>query len=140
PDGRPHNLAELVTDSGNNAHVKVTTDLQAFALIVTAEPYSAVRRPSDVVVAENEIRPTTEGKVEYVNAKYELLPRGQYAWNMPTNLESVTSNGPKVSMKEYEQRLALYQAQSAIEIARQANAPQYAADVFNKAEQQYSNA
>lgn len=76
PDGRPHNLGELLTNSGDDTHVKVTTDLQAFALIVTAEPYSAVRRPSDVVVAENEIRPTTEGKVEYVNAKYELLPRG----------------------------------------------------------------
>lgn len=140
PDGRPHNLGELLTDSGNDSHVKVTTDLQAFALIVTAEPYSAVRRPSDVVVAENEIRPTTEGKVEYVNAKYELLPRGGYAWNVPANLESVTINGPKVSMKEYEQRLALYQAQSAIEIARQANAQQYAAPTFDKAEQQYRTA
>jgi hypothetical protein len=32
------------------------TDLQALALIVTAEPYYAVRQPSNVVVLENVIR------------------------------------------------------------------------------------
>src|SRR5579859_5826857 len=44
PQGRPHNIGELIPDSGDKARVHVTTDLQAFALIVTAEPYSAVRQ------------------------------------------------------------------------------------------------
>ena len=53
PEGRPKNLGELLVDSSNKAHIKVTTDLQAFGLMVTAEPYYSVTTPSDVVVAEN---------------------------------------------------------------------------------------
>ena len=56
----------------------MTTDLQAFGLIVTAEPYAAVRQPSDVVVMENEIRPDTIGKIEPIQAKYDPPPRGEY--------------------------------------------------------------
>src|ERR1700729_856363 len=78
PEGRPRNLGEVLVDSSNKAHLKVTTDLQAFGLMVTAEPYYSVSLPSDVVVAENLIRPDTIGTREEVTAKYELLPRGEY--------------------------------------------------------------
>ncbi len=61
PEGRPRNLGEVLVDSSNKAHVKVTTDLQAFGLMVTAEPYYSVSIPSDVVVAENVVRPDTIG-------------------------------------------------------------------------------
>jgi hypothetical protein len=64
PEGHPKNLGEIVPASSDKAHTTVTTDLQAFGLIVTAEPYAAVREPSDVVVLENEIRPDTIGSVE----------------------------------------------------------------------------
>jgi hypothetical protein len=101
PDGRPHNLGEVVANSGDHASLRVTTDLQAFALIVTAEPYSAVRQPSDVVVLENQIRPDTIGINEQVNARYELLPRGQYSYQVPDALEAAAAaRGPKVSMAE----------------------------------------
>jgi len=65
---------------GDNHRTKldVTTDLQAFAMIVTAEPYYAVRRPSNVVVLENAIRSDTVGASEAVDAKYELIDRGGY--------------------------------------------------------------
>jgi hypothetical protein len=63
PEGRSKNLGEVVLDNGNS-HLDVTTDLQAFALIVTAEPYFGVSQPSDVVVMENVIRPDTVGKIE----------------------------------------------------------------------------
>src|ERR1700729_1993481 len=75
PEGHPKNLGELLPGSSDKAHVKVTTDLQAFGLIVTAEPYAAVRQPSDVVVLENQIGPDTLGSSEPIKAKYELLPR-----------------------------------------------------------------
>ena len=94
PDGRPHNLGEIVPGSSDKAKLHVTTDLQAFALIVTAEPYSAVRLPSDVVIAENAVRPDTVGKIEEVNAKYELLPRGHYAWNEPNAHPPAGRGGP----------------------------------------------
>src|SRR5205809_266998 len=89
------------TAERNDAHLRVTTDLQAFALIVTAEPYAAVRRPGDVVVLENQVRPDTTGKIEEVTARYELMPRGHYSWLVPDTLESSASNTPKVSMHKY---------------------------------------
>jgi len=97
PEGRPHNLGEVVPGGSGKASVRVTTDLQAFAMIVTAEPYSAVRQPSDVVVLENQLRPDTAGSTVTVNAKYELLPRGQYTWNVNSSLSAEIANSPKVS-------------------------------------------
>jgi len=133
PEGRPHNIGELVPDSFNKAKLSVTTDLQAFGLMVTAEPYSAVRRPSDVVVAENQIRGDTIGKIEQVDAKYELMPRGQYTWQPPNGMAVV--GGPKVSMDKYEAMSEVYQAQNAIGIAQTARADQYAPNTLQKAQQ-----
>ena len=52
PEGRAVNLGEVLLGGNHRSKLHVTTDLQAFALIVTAEPYYAVRRPSNVVVME----------------------------------------------------------------------------------------
>ncbi|MFZ0433546.1 MAG: hypothetical protein WAL86_12720, partial [Candidatus Acidiferrales bacterium] len=78
PEGRAVNIGEVLVGENHRSKLEVTTDLQAFAMIVTAEPYYAVRRPSDVVVLENEVRPDTEGATEAVDAKYELIDRGGY--------------------------------------------------------------
>src|SRR5438874_12614209 len=82
PEGRPKNLGEIVLNGSINSKLDVTSELQAFGLIVTAEPYYAVTMPSDVVVMENIIRTDTVGKIEEIDAKYELLPRGQYTMNV----------------------------------------------------------
>jgi len=78
PEGRAVNLGEVLVGDNHRSKLRVTTDLQAFALIVTAEPYYAVRQPSNVVVLENVVRDTTKGTTEAVNAKYELMERGGY--------------------------------------------------------------
>src|SRR6266850_7509239 len=83
PEGRPVNLGEVLLDDNSRGVLDVTTDLQAFGMIITAEPYFGVTQPSDVVVLENFVRPDTKGIVEQVNAKFELLKRGQYAVNVP---------------------------------------------------------
>ena len=134
PDGRPHNLGEVVANASDKGKLHATTDLQAFALIVTAEPYSAVRNPADVVVLENAVRDDTTGRIQEVQANYSLLPRGQYTWNVPTSLESA-AQGPKVSMGQYEMLTELYQAQNALGIARAANAERYAPNTLAKAQQ-----
>lgn len=133
PEGAAHNIGEIVPDGSNKAKLHVTTELQAFGLIVTAEPYSATRKPSDVVVMENQVRPDTVGKIEQINAKYELLPRGRYTWEVPAALQSGVSGAPKVSMNEYEAILELYEAQNAVGIARAAGADQYAHDTLANA-------
>ena len=123
PEGRPANLGEVVLE-GDHAKLLSTTDLQTFGLIVTAEPYFAVTQPSDVVVAENFVRTDTSGTIEQVEAKYELLQRGQYVLNRSQYQPvKVDPKGP----------LQLAEAENAVEIARLAGADRYAADTFQKA-------
>jgi hypothetical protein len=103
PEGRAVNLGEVVPGRSDKADLHVTTDLQVFGLIVSAEPYFSVSRPSDVVVLENEIRPDTIGRVEQVAAKYELMPRGQYTCDVPSSdIRSRDAGAPRVSMDQYE--------------------------------------
>jgi len=140
PEGGVRNLAEIVPGSSDKAALRVSTDLQAFGLIVTAEPYSATRLPSNVVVLENRVRPDTEGKIEQVQAKYELMPRGEYTWHEPSQLGSAAIRTPKVSMDRYEAILELYEAQNAVGIAQAAQADRYAPQTFVKAQQLYATA
>lgn len=137
PEGGVRNLAEIVPGPNNKAHLRVSTDLQAFGLIVTAEPYSAARRPSNVVVLENMVRPDTTGKIEQVRAKYELMPRGEYTWQEPAAFPASVANAPKVSMNRYEAILEVYEAQNALGIAQAAYAPKYAPQTYAKAQQLY---
>lgn len=138
PDGRPHNLAEIVPSHSDKATLRATTDLQAFALIVTAEPYSAVRQPSDVVVLENQVRPDTIGTIEEVNAKYDLLRRGPSTVQAPGG--AVAPNGPNVSTHEFEALTELYEAQSAVNMAAGAQGDKYAPEIFARAQTMLQNA
>ena len=129
PEGRATNLGELQVN-GNDGRLKVTTELQSFALVVTAEPYFAVSQPSDVVVVENVVRDSgfeqTRGRVETLQAKYELLKRGAYLMNRdPAQL--------KVKPLEPGAPLDLAQARNAVELARLAGADRYASETFAKA-------
>src|SRR5881394_2955962 len=62
PEGRTANLGEVLLN-GTKSKLDVTTELQVFALVVTAEPYYAVRQPSDLIVMENVVRADTQGKI-----------------------------------------------------------------------------
>ena len=125
PEGRATNLGEIQIN-GDDAEIKVTTELQAFGLIVTAEPYFAVTQPSDVVVMENVVRAGTEGSVEVIQAKYELLRRGSYLMNQ---------DAARLKLKPLEPGapLDLAQARNAVELARLAGADRFAEETFNKA-------
>ena len=82
PEGRATNVGEVLLNNSGKTKLDATTELQSFGLIVTAEPYFAVTQPSDVVVMENFVTKDTVGTIEEVDAKYELLPRGQYVLNV----------------------------------------------------------
>jgi outer membrane protein OmpA-like peptidoglycan-associated protein len=133
PEGHPKNLGEVLVGGSDHAKLHVTTDLQAFGMIITAEPYAAVRQPSDVVIMENEVRPDTIGHIEPVQARYELLPRGSYTYEVPSGMTASTT--PGVSMERYEEILHVYEAQNAVQIAKAAGADRYAPDTYAKAEQ-----
>jgi outer membrane protein OmpA-like peptidoglycan-associated protein len=123
PEGRTSNLGEVLRN-GTSSKLDVTTELQVFGLVVTAEPYFAVSRPSDVIVMENQVRPDTRGKIELIDAKYELLQRGQYQ-----HLANVLDL--KLNKKL---PLELYEARNALQIARSSGADRFATDTFQKAE------
>jgi outer membrane protein OmpA-like peptidoglycan-associated protein len=110
PEGRAVNLGEVLVGGNHRSKLDVTTDLQAFALVVTAEPYYAVRQPSNLVVLENVIREDTKGTTEAMNTKYELLERGGY---IPTGykFDPVVLN-TKLPLEFFEARNALRIAQS----------------------------
>jgi outer membrane protein OmpA-like peptidoglycan-associated protein len=139
PEGHAKNLGEVLPGPSDKAHLHVTTDLQVFGLIITAEPYSSVRLPSDVVVLENQLRPDTIGSSQPIRARFELLPRGTYTYNVPSG-QPALNTGPKVSMDQYEQIVEVYQAQNALQIAKSQGAAQYAPEVMAKAEQQFQRA
>jgi outer membrane protein OmpA-like peptidoglycan-associated protein len=126
PEGRVTNLGELVLDSKGRSSIRATSQLQAFGLIVTAEPYYAVTQLGNVVVLENAVRKDTKGKVEEMTANYDLLQRGQYRLNMsPADLQPM-----KMDKKT---PFYLYQARNAVKIAKAAGADKMAADTYQKA-------
>jgi outer membrane protein OmpA-like peptidoglycan-associated protein len=125
PEGRATNLGEVLLN-GSESKLNVTTELQAFGLIVTAEPYFAVSQPSDVVVMENVVRKGTRGTVEFVQAEYELLKRGTYL--MSSNPADLPSR-----RLDDEVPLELHEARNAVHFARVAGADEYAESSFSKA-------
>lgn len=129
PEGRTSNLGEIVLN-GTKSKLNVTTDLQVFALVVTAEPYYSVTRPSDLIVMENVVRADTRGKIEEVDAKYELLQRGQYK----------RLSNPLALQLDQKTPLELYQARNAVQIARAVGADRFAAESFEKAEKSLAQA
>ena len=134
PQGRPTNLGEVMPN-GSKAEVHVTTGLQQFALIVTAEPYFAVSMPSDLVVVQNTIKKNgTAGIIDTVNAHYNLLPRGAY---VEATGQHTVLNPVKPSDKS---PLQLYEAINAIQIAEATGAEKYTPDILAKAKQELTNA
>jgi outer membrane protein OmpA-like peptidoglycan-associated protein len=135
PQGRPVNLGEVVLknkkDTDSNLHV--TSNLQTFGMIVTAEPYFSVTRPSDVVVMENEITPNLKADVQPISTKYEALARNEYRVDIsPNDLPSATATD--------KTPLDLLEAQNAVVIAKAAGADRYAASSMQSAQDQLNAA
>src|SRR6266849_3614247 len=132
PQGRAVNLGEVVLKSGAG-QVKAITDMQTFGMLVTAEPYFAVNQPGNTVVLENVFGPTTLGKVENIDASFELLGRGIYS-SSNTKIENA------IFGIDRKTPLGLFEARNSVRIAHIALADKYAAPTLAKAEAQLRNA
>lgn len=128
PEGSVNNLGEVLV-SGDRAKIKASTNQQSFGLILTAEPYFAISMPSEMVVVENTILPETLGKIEAVDAKYELLERGKY--------ESGVFEGFRIDPKL---PLEIYQARNAARIGQWLGIDKYATESWAKAQIELKNA
>jgi len=124
PEGRAINLGEVLYDDDGKGKLQTTTQLQSFSLFVTAEPYAAVRQPSEMLILENALRKNTKGRIYPVD-NYQLMKRAQYQkMGNPLALSPDLKNVP----------LEMYEARNAVEIAKSRGAEKYAPDVFSKAE------
>src|SRR6266699_1367079 len=132
PGGRAVNLGELVLKNGGG-EVKAISEMQTFGMIVTAEPYFAVNQPGNTVVLENVFGPATLGKVENIDASYELVGRGIYS-SSNTKIENA------IFGIDRKTPLELFEARNSLRIAHIALADKYAAPTLAKAEQQLRNA
>jgi outer membrane protein OmpA-like peptidoglycan-associated protein len=135
PEGRAERLGEVALKDPNDktAELYATTDLQSYGMIVTAEPYFSVSQPSDVVVMENFLRKDTSGTLETVEAKYELLKRGQYTMNISSGALAPITTDLRVPLQ-------LREAREAIAIAKAQGADHYAPDVMAKVAVNMQNA
>ena len=125
-EGKSNNLGEILLD-GDKSKISVTTSLQTFGLIVTAEPYFAVSTPSNAVVLENIVLPGTVGTIEQASAKYQSLDKGIYSYDF-------SAASSRYAKSKSKTPLELDEARNAVEIAKAANAQQYAPDAFGRAQ------
>lgn len=123
PEGRTGNTGELLVNKNGEGKLGATTPAQTFSLIVTAEPYFAVRYPSEMVILQSEIRKDTKGK-RFPVSEYKLMKRGQY--EKLGNPLALTPDLERVPLEMYE-------ARNAVEIAKSHGADKYAPEIFSKA-------
>ncbi len=123
PEGRTGNTGEILLNKNGEGKLTATTPAQTFSVIVTAEPYFAVRLPSEMVVLQSERRKDTKGKIFPVN-EYKLLKRAQYE----------KMGNPLALTLDPSVPLDMYEARNAVEIAKSRAADKYAPEVFSKAE------
>lgn len=131
PEGRADSLGEVVLDHGN-AHIKASTDMQTFGLIVTAEPYFAVTQPGNTVVFES-VLPEGVGQGENIETKYELLGRGTYS-SANEKIQNAIFGIDRTTP------LQLFEARNAVRIAHIAAGDKYATSILPKADQQLMQA
>lgn len=124
PEGSTTNIGEILVNKSGKGGLEATTQLQTFSLLVSVEPYFAVRQPSELVVLENEFRTDTMGTLFEVK-EYKLMKRNQY---------QKIANPLALSLDLKKVPLDVYEARNAVQIARTNNAEKYAAEVFAKAD------
>jgi outer membrane protein OmpA-like peptidoglycan-associated protein len=130
PEGRTGNAGELLINKNGEGKLNATTPAQTFSMIITAEPYFAVRVPSEMVVLETEIRKNTKGKMFPVG-DYKLMKRGQYA-----KLGNPLAMTPDLSRVPLE----MYEARNALDIAKSRGADKNAPEIYSKARASLENA
>ncbi len=127
PEGRADNLGEIKRGGSFivNSKIDVTTPLQNFALIVTAEPHFLVRGPSRMVVLEN-LPPRDPGSAAVTTANVQYIGNTSDYFN--------ESRVPEVADQEYVRTpTSLLGARQSLKLARFAGATRDAANELQEA-------
>src|SRR6476659_8789117 len=118
PDGHVDNLGEIKRSGSSfvNSKIDVTTPLQTFAMIVTAEPHFLMKVPSRMVVMENlQPQKPNGSQVETVDVRYIGNSSDYFR----------TARVPEIADADYRQTpVSLLGARQAISLAKYAGASQ----------------
>ncbi|MCA1634735.1 MAG: OmpA family protein [Acidobacteria bacterium] len=127
PEGRADNLGEFKRGGSMffDTKIDVTTPLQTFALIVTAEPHFLVRSPSRMVVLEN-LPPREPGAAAVQSVPVQYLGNASDYFN--------DSRVPDLADRDYTRTpVSLLGARQAVSLARYAGAERDAANELSEA-------
>ncbi len=130
PDGTINNLGEIKRRGTFefDSKIRVTTPLQTFALIVTAEPHFLVRRPSRAVMLENVAAVALSGKV------LQTTQSINYFGNTSDYFSD--ARAPEIAESDYAKTPStILQARQAIVLAKYAGAASYAQEELQEAEE-----
>ncbi len=135
PDGQVDNLGEIKRRGffEFDSKISVTTPLQTFALIITAEPHFLVRRPSQAIMLENLSPVAISGKT------IATAPAVQYFGNSSDYFRD--SRTPEIAEIDYSKTPStILQAKQAMALARFAGAERDAQEELREAEALLTNA
>jgi outer membrane protein OmpA-like peptidoglycan-associated protein len=135
PEGQIDNLGEIKR-SGLffiNSKITVTTPLQTFAIIITAEPHFMVTRPSQQIMLENLYPTSPDGK------RIGTVPAIQYFGNSSDFFRDPRT--PEIAETDYAKTPAsILQAKQAVALAKFAGAERDAKTELTEAEMLLQNA
>ncbi len=123
PEGQTDNLIELPT--GYTAELQARSSAQTFGIIITAEPHSSVKMPSQKVVAETTLPKNVTSGVQTAQAEYKSDRGALYE---PTESEAATLKA------DYTTPRLVLGARRSLDIARRAGAKEFAAQEWQEAQ------
>lgn len=135
PDGQVDNLGEIKRRGflWFDSKISVTTPLQTFALIVTAEPHFLVKRPSKAIMLENLNPVSAPGMVVATTRTIQYFGNSSDYFNDPRT--------PEIAETDYSKTPStVLQAKQAVALARYAGAQRDAAPELQTAETFLQNA
>lgn len=135
PDGQVDNLGEIKRRGtfDFDSKISVTTPLQTFALVVSAEPHFLVRRPSQAIMLENLSPYAPSGKTVATTRAI------QYFGNSSDFFRDART--PEIAEVDYTKTPStILQARQAVALARYAGAQRDAAEELQQAEMLLQNA
>ncbi len=135
PDGQIDNLGEIKRRGffEFDSKISVTTPLQTFALVISAEPHFLVRRPSRAVMLENVSPYAQSGRILATTAVVSYFGNSSDYFN--------DARTPQIAEIDYSKTpSALLQAKQAVALAKFAGAQTYAAAELQEAETLLQNA
>jgi len=121
PEGQAENLNEL--PSGYSAESQSQSTAQTFGVIITAEPHSAVKTPSQKVVAETTLPKDATPGVQTTQAEYRADKGNLYETREDSSLKA-----------DYTTPRLVLGARRSMDIARRAGAKEFAKDEWRQAE------